>query len=90
MAEDLSRYEDDWDVTYHTGRNNGEWNFSDNCKKKGLGRYNKPETCCGDEFPNMRPKQGGKECCGSQPWDPTVQVDRQCCSDGRVRPSGYC
>jgi len=90
MAEDLSRYEDDWDVTYHTGRNNGEWTFADNCKKKGLGRYTKPETCCGDEFPNMRPKQGGKECCGSQPWDPIAQNDRQCCPDGRVRPAGYC
>ena len=38
MAEGLARWEDAWDVNFHTGRNNGAWKYDDNCKKKGLGR----------------------------------------------------
>jgi len=36
MAEDLSKYEDEWDVTYHTGRNNGEWKYADTARKRDL------------------------------------------------------
>lgn len=85
MAEGLERWEDEWDVTYHTGRNNGAWKYSDSCHKKGLGRYQKPTTCCGDEFPDMKPKQQGKECCAHIPWDPTTNPDKQCCPNGKIK-----
>jgi len=84
MAESLSKWEDTWDVKYHTGRNNGEWKYNDNCKKKGLGRYGKPTTCCGDAFPDMKPRQEGKVCCAHIPWDPNT-TDKQCCPNGKLK-----
>jgi len=84
MAEGLARWEDAWDVNFHTGRNNGAWKYDDNCKKKGLGRYGKPETCCGESFPDMKPRQKGKECCAHIPWDPNT-TDKQCCPNGKLK-----
>lgn len=85
MADSLAKWEDTWDVKYHTGRNDGSWTYADNCKKKGLGKYKKPETCCGKSFPDMKPKQKGKECCKSTPWDPLANPTKQCCSDGKLK-----
>jgi len=84
MAEGLGKWEDTWDVKYHTGRNNGEWKYGDSCHKKGLGRYSKPTTCCGDSFPDMKPKQTGKECCAHIPWDPTA-TEKKCCANGKLK-----
>jgi len=84
MAEGLAHWEDSWDVKYHTGRNNGAWTYADNCKKKGLGRYGRPESCCGDSFPDMKPKQKGKECCAHIPWDPSNST-KQCCANGKLK-----
>jgi len=87
MAEGLSKWEDTWDVKFHTGRNNGSWKYADHCKKKGLGLYGKPTTCCGDNFPDMKPKQEGKECCAHIPWDPTSanNLGKQCCPGGKLK-----
>jgi len=84
MAESLAKWETSWDVTFHTGRNNGAWKYDENCKKKGLGRYGKPETCCGESFPDMKPKQKGKQCCAHVPWDPNT-TDKQCCPSGKLK-----
>ena len=47
-------------------------------------RYGKPETCCGESFPDMKPKQKGKQCCAHVPWDPNT-TDKQCCPSGKLK-----
>ena len=57
LAENLAKYESTWNENFHTRLGDGTWKYNEQCKKKGLGRYGKPQTCCGNTFPDMTPKQ---------------------------------
>lgn len=83
LAENLARYESTWNENFHTRLGDGSWKYNEQCKKKGLGRYGKPQTCCGTDFPDMTPKQKGKQCCGYRPFDPAGE--RKCCENDKLR-----
>lgn len=84
LAENLSKWEDDWNSKYHTNLGDGSWQYKQECVKSGGNRYSRPQTCCGTSFPDMKPRQGGKDCCGSTPFDP---LEKKCCADEKVRGS---
>ena len=85
LAENLQKWEMIWHENYHTGLGDGTWKYDEQCKKKPKSMlYTAPETCCGDNFPDMKPKQGGKECCAETPWDPNVST-KKCCLDGHLK-----
>merc|ERR1712176_374053 len=83
LAENLAKYESTWNENFHTRLGDGSWKYNEQCKKKGLGRYGKPQTCCGTDFPDMTPKQQGKQCCGYRPFDPAGE--RKCCENDKLR-----
>lgn len=85
LAENLAKWEDTWDINRHTRQGDGTWKFNEQCNKKGRGLFGRPESCCGNTFPDMIPQQKGKECCGHRPYDPN-NLDRQCCDDNKIRP----
>lgn len=82
-AERLAATEDQWDVKYHTLRNDGAWKYNEQCHRGTKGAYGKPETCCGSAFPDVIPMQTGKQCCGYRPYDPTGT--RKCCAENKLR-----
>lgn len=77
------KFDTKWGV--ETGGPSAEpkWKYNQQCVKMGGNKYGKPTECCGTSFPNMIPKQQGKQCCGYRPFDPTT---RQCCSGNKIRP----
>ena len=82
-AESMAAHEDQWSVNFHTMRNDGAWKYNEQCQKGQKGQFGRPETCCGTEFPDMIPKQTGKQCCGYRPFDPAGA--RKCCEGNKLR-----
>lgn len=89
-AENLARHEDEFQTKYHIKRaaaaNIFEWKYNDECKRS-KGKFDKPVKCCGTEYPDKMPLQGGKQCCGYRPFDPDT---RDCCSGDKIRPKDTC
>ena len=53
----MAKFEDNWDINKHTRQGDGSWKFNDQCVKKGRGFFGRPDSCCGNTFPDMIPQQ---------------------------------
>merc|ERR1712025_446807 len=85
LVEHLASNRYEYSEHFHTGRNNGTWAYNNECKRRNSEKkYGKATECCGESFPDMIPKQEGKQCCGHRPFDPLGS--RKCCEANRLRP----
>jgi len=85
LAESLYANKDTYNQQYHTLTNDGAWAYNNQCQRRNSNqKYGKATECCGESFPDMIPKQEGKQCCGYRPFDPAG--DRQCCEPNKLRP----